>query len=103
MGSGQRKNFRPGIQGPSDVGNHIRSASKQTSLKFENQVQNGPRIPASADMKAIKTCTQMQEYLYRPPDYCAFIREKFVDNKIIKEYELSLVAHVQGYARDLLH
>ena len=45
----------------------------------------------------------MQEYLYRPPDYCAFIREKFVDNKIIKEYELSLVAHVQGYARDLLH
>ena len=54
-------------------------------------------------MKAIKTCTQMQEYLYRPPDYCAFIREKFVDNKIIKEYELSLVAHVQGYARDLLH
>ena len=50
------------------------------------------------DMNAIKTCSQMQEYLYRPPDYCAFIREKFVDNKIIKEYELSLVAHVQGYS-----
>ena len=42
----------------------------------------------------------MQEYLYRPPDYCAFIRDKFVDNEIIKEYELSLVAHVQGYASE---
>ena len=40
----------------------------------------------------------MQEYYYRSPDYCAFIRDKFVDNEIIKEYELSLVAHVQGYA-----
>ena len=45
-------------------------------------------------LKAIKTCSQMQEYLYRPPDYCAFIRDKFVDNEIIKKYELSLVAHV---------